>query len=459
MTGVVALLLLTGAASWITVVAALPASAVTCTIQVGPNDDIQSDLDAYHNAHPTDPPAVFCLASSTTYRTPTTIVPYKNSTIITVNTPYATIGCSNIPHTDIASTDPCVDLVNSTDVTLKQLTVKNAPAQDINLGVRSTVDTVSIQCAGDIGITADQLSSDSTVVNSTFQYNPASEAVAISQQNCPSQNPPPFTCQQFDPDGKEGHCAGLKSSNSQGLTVQGNTFTDNGGGGALWFDASSRGSSVNPTFDVLGNTVTSNDLVDGTDGIRLEISCNASVTGNTVNGNSGTEIDLVNSNHITVGGNGGNGPNIVKTGSLKGIRILGDGRWSNGDSSDIGNGSCAQPIGDPHGSAWYFHAEDNNVINNDITVGTGGQNGNVNLSGQQSQWGPNPDGKFVRRDVWTSNDYTLKNSQNCKSAANGGTTAWLLPNPPNFTNASQVTWPDWKAAGQDNTTGQSCTAV
>ena len=125
--------------------------------------------------------------------------------------------------------------------------------------------------------------------------------------------------------------------------MTGNTFSNNNGSG-LWFDVGDSQISVT-------NNVSTNNTNDGGngggDGIRVEVSCNATLSGNTTSGNALGGIDVVNSHDLTVNAN------KVSNNAKIAIRIQATNRI--GSSSNCG--------------AQNFATNDN-VNSNTITMGT-----------------------------------------------------------------------------------------
>lgn len=88
---------------------------------------------------------------------------------------------------------------------------------------------------------------------------------------------------------------GAKFANTKNLTIQDNQFHDNSGNG-LWLDNNETGVTIS------GNVSQNNTSLDGGgDGMRIEISCNATITGNSLISNARNGVSISDSNNITFG--------------------------------------------------------------------------------------------------------------------------------------------------------------
>src|SRR5262249_3070686 len=154
-----------------------------------------------------------------------------------------------------------------------------APQFDIRMGNRTTVQSVTASSAGQFAVTANNVMDD------------------LVQGSIISNTPAGGVC-TFDPN----PCGGLKANQAQGIRVNDNKFFGNSDGAPLWFDINPRGSATHPTWSITNNDIHNNgdpannlSNVNGqTDGIRIEISCEGVITGNTVTTSGDVGIDLVN---------------------------------------------------------------------------------------------------------------------------------------------------------------------
>lgn len=141
---------------------------------------------------------------------------------------------------------------------------------------------------------------------------------------------------------------GIKLSNGSNVTLRNNRIHDNSGSG-LWFDVDYRGATV------AGNVIERNHTDSGGgDGIRVEISCDMTITGNTVRDNDRSQINLVNAKRVTVGGQSAGNTVVMGALSNSGIRVSATDRTEVNDQCGAANQSL-----------------DNTVAYNDITMLTG----------------------------------------------------------------------------------------
>ena len=142
---------------------------------------------------------------------------------------------------------------------------------------------------------------------------------------------------------------GGKFTGTRNLTITGNNVHDNNGTG-IWLDADNRDAVVS------GNRSSNNtDIYDGGDGIKIEVSCDVTVSDNTTSGNGRGGIHINNSQRILVGGSRSGNTVSVPPGGAFGIALHAGGRETGGDGLQCGPGSQASTI-------------DNRVIANDITM-------------------------------------------------------------------------------------------
>lgn len=112
---------------------------------------------------------------------------------------------------------------------------------------------------------------------------------------------------------------GAKFQGTTNLTVAGNQFYDNAGSG-LWFDVDNTGAQI------ADNTSENNATVNGVggDGIRIEVSCNMVITGNSLLSNERHGISIANSHNVTFGESGAG--NTVSGNAASAILIVANGR-------------------------------------------------------------------------------------------------------------------------------------
>ncbi len=239
-------------------------------------------------------------------------------------------------------------------VTLSYLILQGASRDDIRTGDHWTIDHVRATNAALDGVKI--LGTGSVIRSSTLDHNgefglKVNDASSVQVLDSTIANNP--TNPSFGP----GFSGGLKSNQTVGMIVRGNTLSDNGGGAALWFDINSR------QFQIVGNTVSSSQF----GGIRVEISCQGVIQGNTVSGGRGPEIDLFNSHDVTVSGNTISAPSA---GSY-GVRMMGNGR-------SVGHGGTGG--GECSANGAYENA-DNVAGSNTVTFPSGALNGVVRTGG------------------------------------------------------------------------------
>jgi parallel beta-helix repeat protein len=207
----------------------------------------------------------------------------------------------------------------ATNVTLTQLTITHFGTERGTIAVRTgpgwIVDHVELSYSS-IGI---KISTDSTLryshVHNNYQYGITGGGAggAFVTRNEVDHNDITAIC-YTNPSGDQG---ATKFAVAHGLTVSGNYFHDNLGNG-IWFDV---GASD-------GNVVTNNRIENsaknacgvGGQGIQYEMSCEGTISGNTLSGNAGTAIESSNSYGVTVSNN-----LVTARGSL-GLTAIGDSR-------------------------------------------------------------------------------------------------------------------------------------
>ena len=111
---------------------------------------------------------------------------------------------------------------------------------------------------------------------------------------------------------------GAKFANTLNAMVRGNHFSDNRGSG-LWFDVDNSGAAIS-------HNLSDHNRVDGGggDGMRIEISCNATITSNRLLANARHGISIANSHEITFGVPGAG--NTVADNAASAVWVTGNGR-------------------------------------------------------------------------------------------------------------------------------------
>jgi parallel beta-helix repeat protein len=153
--------------------------------------------------------------------------------------------------------------------------------------------------------------------------------------------------------------------------VKNNLFRDNCGGAALWLDINSRDFQVEDNFAIDNDNASGQSSCGETEGIRVEISCFGTVSGNTVYGNAGAQIDLFNSNNMSVSDNRVTGQG---SGGFA-IRVLSSGRPLT--RGGTGEGECASTDG-------AYHSFNNEITSNVVQLRGGSKSGAVAFDGDDS---------------------------------------------------------------------------
>lgn len=351
-----------------------------------------STVGALQGALSSDPAAATICVAPGTYTLQGVLRPSSGQTI----SGYA----SSPPTLDCASY--CFDgLSSGADyVTLRYLYLEDASKDDIRTGNHWLIDHLRANGAAFNGV---NVQGTGTVIrSSTLDHNgefglKANKATSVQVLDSTIADNP------SNPSFGRGYSGGLKSNQTVGMVVIGNTLIGNGGGGALWFDINSRG------FEIVGNTVSSSQL----EGIRVEISCQGLVQGNSVSGSGGPAIDVFNSHGITVNGNT---IDVPSSGSY-GLRMMGNGRT-------VGHGGTGGAQCSSNGA---FGNVDNVAEFNTITFPSGGLNGVVRTAG------------ITQGNSFTANRYV---TPDCSAAG------WKWWSGSSETSAS---FSDWQALGQDAT--------
>jgi hypothetical protein len=149
-------------------------------------------------------------------------------------------------------------------------------------------------------------------------------------------------------DANEG-AGGGKFTGTLNLVVSGNDVHDNNGTG-IWLDADNKGATI------AGNTSNRNtSRYDGGDGIKVEASCDVTITSNATIGNARMGIHVNNSQRVAVGTLGAGNKVVVPSAGTYGVLVHGGIRERNGDQPQCGPASKDLTV-------------DNRVVGNDITM-------------------------------------------------------------------------------------------
>ena len=284
----------------------------------------------------------FCLAAGT-YNLRRVIVPRRGDSFIGAGPGRAgtVMECSAVSF--------CFDIIFVSDVLVRSLSVRSATQANMKLGLSTVIDRITSIGGGNMGLQANGgagQAADDVVKNSIIEG---------SATNCGAFGGP-------------GYCAGFKVNGVSGVVIKNNLFRHNCGSAALWLDINARGNFVLRNNTSINNNAGGLASCGDTDGIRVEISCFGTVSGNKVYGNAGDQIDIVNSNNILVSGN-----HVTATGSGNfGIRVLGSDRPVT--QGGTGNKECASSDGS-------YHTFNNAVSSNAVKLRSGSQNGTVAASG------------------------------------------------------------------------------
>jgi parallel beta-helix repeat protein len=253
--------------------------------------------------------ATICVMSGS-YRVRSSLRPKADQTIRGIGSPPATIRCA---------TAFCVDGSTGPDhVSLVRLTLADASQVGIRAGKNWAIQAVEVRSAGVAGISV--RGSGVAITGSYVHHNGkvGINAVDVAHLSIVGTE---VAFNPTDPSFGPGTSGGLKLNGVNGLLLEDDLIHDNGGGAGIWLDTDSR------NFDLKDNRVLGNVQ----DGIRVEISCDGTLEGNTVEGSGDTGIDLFNSHGITLT------TNTVSTpiGASAAIRMLGTGR-----TTSSGTGAC-----------------------------------------------------------------------------------------------------------------------
>jgi parallel beta-helix repeat protein len=284
----------------------------------------------------------FCLAAGT-YNLSGVIVPRRGDSFIGAGPGRAgtVIQCSVV--------SVCFDIHSVREVLVRSLSVRDAKQANMKLGLSTVIDTITSIGGGKTGLVANGVTgqaADDVVKNSIIQS---------SATNCGAFGGP-------------GYCAGFKVNGVSGVVIKNNLFRHNCGSAALWLDINARGNFVLRNNTSINNNAGGLASCGDTDGIRVEISCFGTVSGNTVYGNAGDQIDIVNSNNILVSGN-----KVTASGTGNfGIRVLGSDRPVT--QGGTGNKECASSDG-------TYHTFNNAVTSNTAKLQSDSRHGAIAASG------------------------------------------------------------------------------
>jgi hypothetical protein len=180
-------------------------------------------------------------------------------------------------------------------------------------------------------------------------------------------------------DGTAG-AGGGKFTGTRNLTLTRNNVHHNNGTG-IWLDADNMGTTVSANRSS-GNTST----YGGGDGIKVEVSCYVTVSGNSTRGNARGGIHVNNAQRVLVGGWGSGNTVSVPRGGEYGVVVHGGRRENGGDQPQCGPDSRDLAI-------------DNRVIDNEIS-----------MPGDASSWNgvmARPRGVEVSGNRFSGNDYHM----------------------------------------------------
>jgi parallel beta-helix repeat protein len=206
-----------------------------------------------------------------------------------------------------------------TDVQLSDFAVSHfaAPAQGgaVTIGGGSVATDLSVSYSHGSGI---KMTGTSPTVTGSLLFDNGQEGANGSSTDGLFQDNQVYDNNQLDFD-THWDAGGAKFAHTVDLTVSGNHFFDNTGNG-LWFDVDNTGPIVTD------NQSNDNAELDGGggDGIRLEVSCNAVITGNELIDNGRHGISIANSHSITFGESGAG--NTVEGNAASAIWVVANGR-------------------------------------------------------------------------------------------------------------------------------------
>jgi parallel beta-helix repeat protein len=359
-------------------------STVGCDVVVQSGGSIQAALRRASRG------AMICVTSGS-YEVRSSLQPKADQTIRGVGSPPPTINCS---------TDFCADgSAGPGHVSLVRLTLAGAFQGDIRAGKNWVIQEVEARSAGVVGISV--RGSGVSITGSYVHHNGKVGINAVDVAHLSIVG----TQVAFNPTDLSfgsGFSGGLKLNGVNGLLLQDNLVRDNGGGAGIWLDTDSR------NFDLEDNRI----LRNAQDGIRVEISCGGTLEGNTVEGSTGTGIDLFNSHGVTLASNTVSAP----AGAGAAIRMLGTGR-----TTSSGTGACRVGGG--------YDNVDNTAIGNSITMTDA-----TTLSGTLSKGGG-----VTASDSWSSTTFVVPDCAATQWRWWDGTTN------------QKVDFAGWQSFGQDLT--------
>jgi hypothetical protein len=287
-----------------------------CKVTVPSGGDIQSALAA-------NPGGVVCLQPGGSYSPAGSLKPSASTTLLTPSNSVATIHCAS------GKTVDCIYARTVSGITVEDVDIESPspPGRDgINAGPGATIGpNVRISGAGRMGVMI------STVANVTL----FDSTLVNNATNCSAY-------------GGLGYCSSVKGNTANGVQIFGNTITGSPSKG-VWLD-------INTKNWLVSNNILTNN-VDG--GIRIEISCFGTVSGNTLTGSSNA-LRLVNSNNVSIDSN-------TVAGGATGIAFFANGRTTG--ASGAGDGSCAsQNPGSPQPAGTYYYNFANAATNNGVST-------------------------------------------------------------------------------------------
>jgi parallel beta-helix repeat protein len=349
-----------------------------CTVQVASGGDIAGAVASAG----TD--AVVCLATGT-YHLGSVVAPLDGQTIRGTGARAPVVECGAAY---------CIDgLAGGTGVTVENLVLKDAGNSDLRTNDGWTVVQVEALTAKEKGF---NLRGSGVTLRDSY-------AVADGRFGVVAKNDTSLTIDHVlvldsptDASFGIGYSGGVKLNSVSEVSISDTTVSDSQGGAAIWLDNNTR------NFELNSNTV----VGAAHDGIRVEISCTGTLTGNIVRGAGNAGIDLFNSHDVHVD------RSTISGADNWGIRMLGNGR-SNGP----GGGACRE--GDT------FPATGNEAGENTVTLGNG------------ALVGVEDDGGVVSDLTWTGNHYAVPSCDD---------KAWQWWTGSNSTRAS---FAGWQALGLD----------
>jgi Right handed beta helix region len=323
-------------------------STAGCTVRVASGGDIENAVvDG-------GPGAVVCLASGT-YQLNAVVAPMDGQTIRGTGAHAPILECRAAY---------CFDgLAGGTGVTVENLVLKDGGDSDLRTNDGWTVAQVEALTAKEKGF---NLRGNNVTLRDSYAVADGRFGVVAKDDTSLTIDHVLVLDSPTDASFGIGFSGGVKLNSVSGVSISDTTVNDSQGGAAIWLDNNTR------TFQLNSNTV-----VDAAhDGIRVEISCTGTMTGNVVRGAGNAGIDLFNSHDVAVDGS------TISGAANWGIRMLGNSR-SNGP----GGGACREGNGFPNSG--------NEAGGNNVTLDKG------------AIVGVEDDGGVVSGLSWTGNHYTI----------------------------------------------------